>query len=82
MPRREPSRVSTSTRREMVFISLLWHYLATSCWCVSAKPISTGPPQCLMEETGLAPVPPSCPDIWMMSALALATPEATVPMPL
>ena len=28
-----------------------------------------------------APVPPSCPDICMMSAPALVTPEATVPMP-
>jgi len=35
----------------------------------------------LIDETGLAPVPPSWPEIWMMSALALATPEATVPMP-
>ncbi len=47
----------------------------------SASPISMGPPQCLMEEMGEAPVPPSCPEIWMMSALALATPDATVPMP-
>jgi hypothetical protein len=35
----------------------------------------------LIELTGLAPVPPSWPLIWMTSALALATPEATVPMP-
>ena len=40
-----------------------------------------GPPACLMEERGEAPVPPSPPEIWMMSALALATPDATVPMP-
>ena len=40
-----------------------------------------GPPQCLMEEMGDAPVPPSWPLIWMMSAFALATPLATVPMP-
>ena len=29
----------------------------------------------------MAPVPPSWPLIWMMSAFALATPDATVPMP-
>ena len=40
-----------------------------------------GPPQCLMEETGDAPVPPSWPDTWITSAPALATPDATVPMP-
>lgn len=49
--------------------------------CVSTKPISKGPPACLMEEMGEAPVPPSWPLIWMMSAFAFATPEATVPMP-
>ena len=49
--------------------------------CVSTRPISKGPPACLMEEMGDAPVPPSWPLIWMMSAFALATPDATVPMP-
>lgn len=49
--------------------------------CVSTRPISKGPPACLMEEMGEAPVPPSWPLIWMMSALAFATPDATVPMP-
>jgi hypothetical protein len=29
-----------------------------------------------MEEMGEAPVPPSWPEIWIMSALALATPAA------
>ena len=34
------------------------------------------------KEKGVpVPVPPSWPDIWMMSAPALVTPEATVPMP-
>lgn len=42
---------------------------------------STGPPACLMLLIGLAPVPPSWPLIWMMSALAFATPLATTPMP-
>ena len=49
--------------------------------CVSTRPISKGPPACLMEEMGEAPVPPSCPLIWMISAFAFATPDATVPMP-
>ena len=30
-------------------------------WCTSAMPISTGPPACLMELMGEAPVPPSWP---------------------
>ena len=34
-----------------------------------------------MLVRGEAPVPPSWPEIWMTSASALATPEATVPMP-
>ena len=40
-----------------------------------------GPPACLIEVRGDAPVPPSPPEIWMMSAFAFATPDATVPMP-
>jgi hypothetical protein len=35
-----------------------------------------------MLEEGLAPVPPSEPDMMMRSALALATPAAMVPTPL
>lgn len=42
---------------------------------------SHGDPACLMEDRGDAPVPPSCPDTWITSALALATPAATVPIP-
>lgn len=42
---------------------------------------STGPPACLMLLMGEAPVPPSWPLIWITSALALATPDATTPMP-
>ena len=52
-----------------------------SCWCASESPSSQGPPACLMDVSGEAPVPPSWPEIWMMSASAFATPEATVPMP-
>ena len=55
--------------------------LATSVWCVSARPISQGEPACLMEVSGEAPVPPSKPEIVTWSARALATPAATVPTP-
>ena len=36
---------------------------------------------CLIEESGLAPVPPSAPAMWMTSASAFATPAATRPTP-
>jgi hypothetical protein len=35
-----------------------------------------------MEDMGEAPVPPSAPEMTIRSALALATPAATVPTPL
>ena len=50
--------------------------------CTSVKPNSQGLPACLIEERGDAPVPPSCPEIWIISALALATPAAIVPIPI
>ena len=43
------------------------------CW-VSARPSSQGPPACLSEVSGAAPVPPSWPEISTTSALALLTP--------
>ncbi len=46
--------VSTSMRLRRLF--------STSVWCVSARPSSHGTPACLMDESGDAPVPPSCPD--------------------
>ena len=52
-----------------------------STWCASDSPISHGRPAYLTEVCGLAPVPPLCPLIRMVSALALATPAAMVPMP-
>eukprot|EP00955_Chlamydomonas_euryale_P046641 353460-Chlamydomonas_euryale.AAC.20 len=39
--------------------------LAVSTWCASAKPISMGPPACLIDEMGDAPVPPSWPETWI-----------------
>ena len=50
------------------------------CW-VSARPSSHGVPACLSEFRGLAPVPPSWPEMSTTSACALETPEATVPTP-
>ena len=50
------------------------------CWA-SASPSSHGTPACLSELSGLAPVPPSCPEMRTTSACAFATPEATVPTP-
>ena len=50
------------------------------CW-VSARPISHGTPADWIEDCGEAPVPPSWPEIVTWSALALATPAATVPTP-
>ena len=50
------------------------------CW-VSARPISHGTPAPWIEESAEAPVPPSWPAITTWSALALATPAATVPTP-
>ena len=53
----------------------------TSVCCVSARPISHGTPAEWIEETGDAPVPPSCPAITTWSEFAFATPAATVPTP-
>ena len=55
--------------------------LASSVCCVSASPISHGTPADWIEDWGEAPVPPSWPAIVTWSALALATPAATVPTP-
>ena len=57
--------------------------LSTSVCCVSARPSSHGVPACLIDDTGEAPVPPSCPAITTWSALVLVTPAAaTVPTPI
>mmetsp|Transcript_4601 Transcript_4601/g.13963 ORF Transcript_4601/g.13963 Transcript_4601/m.13963 type:complete len:251 (+) Transcript_4601:2205-2957(+) len=91
---RVPNPYSSAPRRALIMTSLP-HLrppsarritLSLSLFCVremwaSARPSSSGPPQCLIELTGLAPVPPSWPEIWMTSAFALATPLAMVPIP-
>jgi hypothetical protein len=55
-------------------------FLSSVCW-VSARPISHGTPAAWIELSGEAPVPPSCPEMSTWSALAFATPAATVPTP-
>ena len=50
-------------------------------WLASVSPISQGIPAYLMLVCGLAPVPPECPEIKIISAFALATPAAIVPIP-
>ena len=44
-------------------------------------PSSHGVPACWIDESGDAPVPPSCPAMWIESACAFATPAAIVPTP-
>mmetsp|Transcript_68874 Transcript_68874/g.164317 ORF Transcript_68874/g.164317 Transcript_68874/m.164317 type:complete len:239 (-) Transcript_68874:3378-4094(-) len=65
--------VSTTTRSRRSLI--------TSVWCASASPSSQGSPVFLMPPHCAAPVPPSCPEMRMWSALALATPAAITPTP-
>ena len=67
-----------STCKAILLLSLF----KTSVCCVSASPISQGEPACFIDVKGLAPVPPSKPDIVMWSAFAFATPAATVPTPI
>jgi len=82
-----PSRAPITTSRPV----LIWPSTSTVirerrslsssvCW-VSASPISHGTPADWTEDCGEAPVPPSWPAIVTWSALALATPAATVPTP-
>ena len=55
---------------------------ATRACCVSASPSSHGAPACLIDASGLAPVPPSAPAMCTTSACAFATPAAISPTPL
>ena len=67
-----PSACTTIRSRSLLRSSVCW---------VSARPSSHGAPACLIEVSGAAPVPPSCPLISTTSACALDTPAATVPTP-
>ncbi len=82
-----PRRAATTTSRPV----FSWPSVCTTmrsrsplsssvCW-VSARPSSQGPPACLSEVSGEAPVPPSWPEMRTTSAWALETPAATVPTP-
>ncbi len=82
-----PSSAATTTSRPV----LSWPSACTTmrsrrplsssvCW-VSARPSSQGPPACLSDVSGLAPVPPSWPEMSTTSAWAFETPAATVPTP-
>ena len=55
--------------------------LRVKTWLASVKPISHGIPTYLTLVWGVAPVPPECPEIKIISALAFATPAAIVPIP-
>ena len=69
-----PPSARNSTRSRRPF--------STRLRCTSVSPSAQGLPACLIELSGDAPVPPSWPEIWITSALALATPAAIVPMPI
>ena len=82
-----PSSAPTTTSRPVliwpstsIVIRLRRSLSSNVCW-VSARPISHGTPADCTEDCGEAPVPPSWPDTVTWSALALATPAATVPTP-
>ena len=82
-----PNKQATATSRPVfncpshsTTILLLKSFITKVC-CASARPNSHGRPACFNEVKGDAPVPPSYPEIKTTSALALATPAATVPTP-
>ncbi len=82
-----PSRAATTTSRPVrippstsTVIRVRRSFRSSVCW-VSASPISHGTPAPWTEDWGDAPVPPSWPAMVTWSALALATPAATVPTP-
>ena len=82
-----PSSAATTTSRPVLSCPSVCTQIRerrsfrTSVCCVSARPISHGIPAKRIDESGEAPVPPSCPEIRTWSAFAFATPAATVPTP-
>ena len=87
-PNDSAPRIAALTTSKPVFIppsvwslTLCLSPASLKLWCDSAKPNSHGDPAYLIDVSGLAPVPPSCPDIVIKSAYALATPVAIVPTP-
>lgn len=82
-----PSSAAMTTSRPVLSCPSVWTTIRSRrplssrvCW-VSARPSSQGPPACLREVSGEAPVPPSWPEMSTTSACALDTPAATVPTP-
>ncbi len=82
-----PSRAATTTSRPVLSCPSTCTTMRSRsplssnvCW-VSARPSSHGAPACFCDVSGVAPVPPSCPEISTTSACALDTPAATVPTP-
>ena len=82
-----PSSAAITTSRPVFICPSTWTVMRSRspfssrvCW-VSARPSSQGVPACLREFSGLAPVPPSCPEMSTTSAWAFDTPVATVPTP-
>ncbi len=80
-----PSRAATMTWRPVLKppstrsrTRLRRPFSTSACW-VSARPSSHGSPACLIDDSGLAPVPPLAPQRWTTSASALTTPAAMVP---
>jgi hypothetical protein len=72
-PVRKPPSTRSRTR--------LRRPLSTSARWASARPSSQGRPACLMDDSGLAPVPPFWPLMWTTSARAFTQPAAMVPTP-
>ena len=82
-----PSMAAIATSRPVFSWPSVWTMMrerrslrSSVCW-VSARPISHGTPAAWIELSGEAPVPPSWPAMRTWSALAFATPAATVPTP-
>ncbi len=82
-----PSIDAIATSRPVLSWPSVWtvmrerRSLRSSVCCVSARPISHGTPAAWIDDSGEAPVPPSCPAMSTWSAFAFATPAATVPTP-
>ena len=62
-------------------VTLCLRLFKVRTWLASVNPISQGIPAYLILVCGLAPVPPEWPEINIISAFALATPAAIVPIP-
>ena len=82
-----PSMAAITTSRPVLrppsvrSLTVLRSRFSVSTWCASARPSSQGRPTYFTDVCGAAPVPPACPEIRIVSAWALATPAAIVPMP-